>query len=269
MNIIILGSNGMLGTYVYKYLNNLNIYNVIPLTRKNFNISKELYKINSFFDIFNLHKGDIIINCAGIIKQRKYEIIDMITVNSLLPHVLTQYGMNKNIHIIHITTDCVYSGLKGEYIETDPHDCIDEYGKTKSLGENEIITIIRTSIIGEENNNKLSLLEWLKQNKNKEVNGFTNHYWNGLTCLQLSKIIADIIKNDNYWFGVKHIFSNTLTKYDLLNNINDIYNLNINITPIKSPNEIKRNLDTIYINNSNFHIPPLNNQLQELNKYSI
>ena len=267
MKVVLFGVTGMLGRYVHIVLK--DNYEIYCIKREQFDIENDEWSKLGNLLCDNLKENDIVINCAGIIKQRKYEIIDMITVNSLLPHVLTQYGMNKNIHIIHITTDCVYSGLKGEYIETDPHDCIDEYGKTKSLGENEIITIIRTSIIGEENNNKLSLLEWLKQNKNKEVNGFTNHYWNGLTCLQLSKIIADIIKNDNYWFGVKHIFSNTLTKYDILNNINDIYNLNINITPIKSPNEIKRNLDTIYINNSNFHIPPLNNQLQELNKYSI
>ena len=101
-------------------------------------------------------------------------------------------------------------------MKDDVHTATDIYGTTKSLGESQKSTIIRTSIIGEELTGQNSLLEWIKSNKNKTINGFANHYWNGVTCLTLSKIIKSIIDKKDYWTGVRHIFSpNTVTKYDL------------------------------------------------------
>jgi dTDP-4-dehydrorhamnose reductase len=213
MKIIVFGSNGMLGTYLTKVLGEK--YSVVSLTRNDIDIAKSSEtEILNFLEK-NVTKDDIIINSSGVIKQREYDINDMINVNSIFPNILSKFKKNKNCNIIHITTDCVYSGNKGNYVEDDYHDCLDEYGKTKSLGENKDLTIIRTSIIGEEIDNKKSLIEWVKSQSNKTINGYVNHLWNGVTCLELSKYISDIIFTNNFWVGVKHIFSpKTVSKYD-------------------------------------------------------
>ena len=149
--------------------------------------------------------------------------------------------------MIHITTDCVFSGKKGNYIETDEHDITDVYGRTKSLGEPNNCTIIRTSIIGEEKGQSRSLVEWIKSVKNEEVNGFVNHRWNGVTCLQLSKVIEEIINNNLWWSGVRHIHSpNWVNKGQLVNMVSDIYDLNVTVNLVDTDERVNRTLSSIY-----------------------
>ena len=106
--------------------------------------------------------------------------------------------------------------------------------------------VIRTSIIGEEKKNKLSLLEWVKKNKASRIKGFTNHYWNGVTCLELCEVIDYIIKKDLYQQKLQHVFSNTVSKYELVNLINEIYNLHIDIEEYKTDQKCDRTLTTIH-----------------------
>lgn len=230
MTIILFGSTGMLGRYVLNILQ--NNYKVICINRYDFDITNDNWsKLNKIL-IKNLVNNDIIINCAGIIPQ-KYNNDDYktyIRVNTLFPHKLNEISLQNNYKFIHITTDCVFDGLKGDYTIEDTHNSNNIYGISKSLGEPEEATIIRTSIIGEELIGKKSLIEWIKSNKNTTINGYTNHYWNGVTCLELANYIKNIIDNNNFWIGIRHIFSpDIVTKYDLCNYINDIYELNINI----------------------------------------
>ncbi|RJO59334.1 NAD-dependent epimerase/dehydratase family protein [Candidatus Parcubacteria bacterium] len=266
MRIIILGSNGMLGNYLKTYLGSK--YELLALTRKDIDLS-----IIDGLDILNFFRGkvaraDIIINASGIIKQRKYATIDMIMVNSIFPHILAQIKNEVGCNIIHITTDCVFSGNKGGYVETDEHDCTDDYGKSKSLGENPTLTIIRTSIIGEEKTNKKSLLEWVKSNKGKTIDGFDNHLWNGVTCLELTKFMDQIIQKKTFWAGVRHIFSpNIVSKYELVNKINEIYNLNITINKKSNAVNCRRNLSTLF--NDFFITKPLTDQITELKKFKL
>jgi len=111
-------------------------------------------------------------------------------------------------------------------------------------------------------------LEWVKSNKNKEINGFVNHYWNGVTCLQLSKIIYEIIEKNLFWKGVRHIYSPTsVSKYDLLNIINNIYGLNIKINKHTTKITINKTLTTIY--EKIFDVPELQTQIEELFLYKI
>lgn len=237
MKIYIFGSNGMLGNYLVKYL--MSDFEVVPITRNEINLNGDL---NLIREKYNIVPEDVIINAAGVIKQRSYTTEELIKVNSLFPHFLSSLGCN----VIHITTDCVYSGNDGGYDEDSLHDCIDDYGKSKSLGECKDLTIIRTSIIGEELNNKKSLLEWVKSNKNKNINGYLNHFWNGLTCLELSKQISNIIKTNSYWKGVKHYFSpDTVNKYQLVSYINEIYSLGNEIVPVMD-NNCDRSLSSKY-----------------------
>jgi dTDP-4-dehydrorhamnose reductase len=223
MKVYVFGPNGMLGNYLVKYLS--SHFDVISISRKDFDLNGNLDKISKKY---KFSSDDVIVNAAGIIKQRDYSQEELIKVNSLFPHFLSTI----NCHVIHITTDCVFSGKDGSYNEDFSHDCIDDYGKSKSLGENLNLTIIRTSIIGEEVENKKSLLEWVRSNKNKSINGYLNHFWNGVTCLELSKQICDIIQTNSYWNGVRHYHSpDVVSKYELVSHINEIYKLGNNIIP--------------------------------------
>ena len=170
--------------------------------------------------------------------------------------------------MIHPTTDCVFTGEKGSYIETDKHDISDVYGRTKSLGEPNNCTVVRTSIIGEEVGQGRSLVEWVKSNKNNNVFGFTNHYWNGVTCLEFAKICQKIIITNDYWLGVKHIHSNTLNKKELVELISNVYNLNISVTPKETPIMCDRSINSIHSTVKKMLIPTLEEQIKEMKEFS-
>lgn len=263
MKIYIFGSDGMLGNYVKKYLSS-KMLTTINLTRIDFdleNINKK--SLNNLLISKELQEGDIIINCAGIIPQSNLNINKLYyKINSIFPIILSNICDSNKCKFIHITTDCVFSGKEGNYFENAIHDECNNYGTSKSLGEICQGTIIRTSIIGEEIKYKKSLLEWVKSNKDKEINGFVSHYWNGVTCLQLSKIIYEIIDKDLYWEGVRHIFSpNIISKYELCEIINKIYNLNIKINKLETE-KVDKSLNTIY--EKLFDIPEIEQQIIEL-----
>ena len=243
MKVVLFGSNGMLGSYIKTYLTDR--YELVSYTRKDLDLSVvDEVEIISFLSK-NVSREDVIINASGIIKQRRYNSMEMLMVNSMFPQILARFKKQVGCNIIHITTDCVFSGKDGDYVETDSHDCLDDYGKTKSLGENEEITNIRTSIIGEEIHNKLSLLEWVLSMNGKAINGYTNHLWNGVTCLELSKLVNDIIENKLYWSGVRHVFSpDIVSKCELIRMIRDVYELDIVVNESSTDKECYRNLST-------------------------
>ena len=269
MKIILFGSTGMLGNYVYNYLS--KYHNIICINRNELDISTiSNNKLENIFLKYKLEENDIIINCIGIIPQSKNlnnaNIRNYFLINSIFPNLLSFYANLYKLKFIHITTDCVFSGSKGNYNENDLHDEMNEYGVSKSLGEMCYnATIIRTSIIGEETKNKYSLLEWVKKHNNNTINGYTNHFWNGVTCLQLAKIINQIINNNIWWKGVRHIFSpNTVSKYELVNIINDVYKLNNTVVKFKTNNNVDKTLCTNYETNNLFNIPNLIDQICEL-----
>jgi dTDP-4-dehydrorhamnose reductase len=267
MKIYLFGSNGMLGTYVNNYL--AQRFTIVSLNRNNYDLSK--LNINSLEELLlnqSLEKDDIIINCAGVIpqasKQRSLNSKLYFTINSLFPVILSQLCNKYGVKMIHITTDCVFSGKDGLYNELSIQDETNDYGMSKSLGELSKATIIRTSIIGEELTNKRSLLEWVKSNEDKEINGYINHFWNGVTCLELSKIICKIIQDNLYWEGVRHIFSpRSVSKFELVSMINEIYKLNIKINPFDTE-KVDKTLTTIHETNNLFNIPDLKEQIKNL-----
>ena len=265
MKIFVFGKTGMLGRYVYTYLKEKS-YNVVGVGRNEVNASDSTNSLQKFIQD-NMSKGDIVVNCMGTIKPRVDELgdINAIKVNSIFPRELANLCEQYKVKLIHPTTDCVYTGNKGDYNEKDPYDVSDVYGMSKALGEPSNCTVVRTSIIGEEVNQGRSLVEWVKSNKDGNTNGYLNHYWNGVTCLQFGKIVETIIEKDLFWVGIKHLHSNKVDKYELSSMINKHYNLNINITPVEVPISVDRSMSTIYEENlKEFDIPDLDVQIKEM-----
>jgi len=265
MKVFLFGANGMLGNYVKSYLTHNNIQ-VVPLTRKDFNLDElSVISLKKFLEEKCFRSDDVIVNCAGVIPQasKDHELSkrNYYKINSILPIILSML----TTHMIHITTDCVFSGKTGEYNEYSTHDEINDYGTSKSLGELCDGTIIRTSIIGEELVNKRSLLEWVISNENRTINGYSNHYWNGVTCLQLAKIIHKIISENTYWKGVRHIYSpTTVSKYELCAMISDIYELNIKVNEYETE-KVDKSLSTVY--EIQEIIPELKEQIKEMRDF--
>lgn len=223
--IVIFGASGMLGTYMTHVLS--PSFHVIPITREDFDIVNDTW--DKLYQL--IPQNAIIINCAEVINTTCSR--DYIRVNSIFPHKLEEItNLYKDCQLIHITTDCVFDGTtNGNYTETDEHTESNLYGTSKSCGEPTTSMNIRCALIGESTSKK-GLIEWLKHNRNKTVNGYTNHQWNGITCLYLSQFIKNCIQMSTYWIGTRHLYSSTtISKFKLLKVINKVYNLKCNIVP--------------------------------------
>ena len=215
---------------------------------------------DSIEDLIKEVSPNWVINCIGIIKPHINEnnsssVKNAIVINSLFPHQLASSISNLKTKVLQIATDCVYSGKEGGYTENSPHDPLDVYGKTKSLGEvtSEQFFHIRASIIGPEYGRSTSLQEWfLSQPKNAEVNGFTDHLWNGLTTHHFALLAKAIVLADGDFSGTQHVIPGDLvTKAQLLESFAQVYNRkDIQINPIVSSLRIDRTLNTQDISRS-------------------
>jgi dTDP-4-dehydrorhamnose reductase len=269
MKVFVIGSTGMLGKYVSTYLK--EYYEVVELNRNDIDASSiKESELRAKFVHLKINNGDVVINCAGTIKPRVDQLGDLnaVLVNSVFPRILANTCEYYKVKMIHPTTDCVYSGNKGSYSENDNYDVHDVYGMSKALGEPKNCTVIRTSIIGEEVNQGRSLIEWVKSEKNKTVNGFTNHFWNGVTCLEFAKICRKMIDQNLFWAGTKHLHSNTLNKKELVELISSSFNLNVTVIEKQTENNCDRSMTTIYEDIVKFEIPTLKTQLNELKTFS-
>jgi len=269
MKILVLGSTGMLGYSVGKYFINKygedNVY--LSYRKKELSYGSKSFYFNAMDCDFDFIYCDYVINCIGIIKQNtKWDSYEAIKINSCFPIELSRYCKKNNMKLIQITTDCVFSGKEGGYVEESIHDALDEYGKSKSLGEEckKKSMVIRTSVIGEEIHNNVSLVSWVKSQHGKNINGYINHFWNGVTCLQYAKICEQIIENKLYKDGLYHVFSNSVNKYDLVSMINDHFKLNITVNPFRTETLCDRTLSTTKELNSKLDIPLIEKQIKEM-----
>ena len=256
--ILVLGKDGMLGTMVSKYFTSLNEYEVYLTSRRDdrtvfndnvrkFDVSKDPLEI-----LINEINPDFLINCIGIIKpeineENKESIEKAININTYFPLKISQLAKNKNFKYIQIGTDCVFSGVVGDYLEDASQDANDIYGKTKIGGETEHADkyILRGSIVGPESGDGKSLLNWfLSQNLNK-VNGFSDHMWNGITTLNFAKIVDGMIKNNNFNFHTQHVVpKDEVSKYDLLIYFKKYFEVDVIIEKSNSSNSVNRSLKT-------------------------
>ena len=246
--IVVLGSTGMLGHKVYEHFSKLEGYKVFGSYRnQSVAPTKNSFAFNAEMPDWSvIPECDYILNCIGIIKPfMKNNTVGAIRVNSLFPWHLAEWCDNNNTRLIHITTDCVFSGNDGSYTEESFHDCLDNYGKSKSLGEPTNCMVIRTSIIGEEIHKNASLIAWAKSQEKKTVNGFSNHWWNGVTTLEYAKICQQIIEQELYEAELYHVFSpSPVNKYQLLQMISDKFDLQLNIKSFQTEDSSDRTLCT-------------------------
>lgn len=264
-SIAIIAANGMLGYAVSLYFESKHI-EVKKITRKEFDIVD-----NDFQKLENLVKDvDCIINCAGIIKPliSSNRIEDILNVNSIFPRNLSILSKLLNVKVIHVTTDCVFSGKKGNYNENSYFDAEDLYGLSKCAGDIGELMTLRTSIIGEEKNNSRSLLAWAKSQAGKQINGYINHFWNGLTTVYFAEIIYKILTSGHYKKGIFHIYSpNKVSKFELLNYINEIYTLDLKIVPIEASEYCDRTLSSIYSLSKELVQIPIYDQIKSMREF--
>ena len=266
--VLVLGSTGMLGHVLYNYLDDFSKYNLFNVSfRKKLNSETTIIDVSDFEKLKNYIeeiKPDFIVNCIGVlINGSKQNIKNAIYLNAYLPQLLNQLCNSIKCKFIHISTDCVFSGKVGGYDENSIKDAIDDYGKTKSLGEfnSESNLCIRTSIIGPEiKHNGEGLLHWLFQQKGK-VSGYKNVFWSGVTTLELSKAIEFSIENNvNGLWNLTN--SKPISKYDLLKKITNIFSLN-NIELVEDF-KMKSNKTLKSIRDINFKVSTYDSMIKEM-----
>ena len=237
--LLILGGDGMLGHQLLQHFDNkyvvkvtlrkkfddYKIYNLF--NRENSIFEVEASNIGNLSKVFSDFEPDFVVNCIGIVKQRKEasDAIESITINALLPHQLTLLCEKYAARLIQISTDCVFTGKKGNYAETDIPDALDLYGRTKLLGEIDsphAITL-RTSLIGLELLRKQGLIEWFLS-QTYTINGYARAIYSGFTTAELASIIERIITQHRELSGIWHVSSNPISKYELLRNLSEKLN---------------------------------------------
>lgn len=180
-------------------------------------------------------RPEFMVNCVGVIKQRTEAALPIpsITVNSLLPHRLADLCSAWGGRVIHFSTDCVFSGRRGNYTEDDRSDAEDLYGKTKSLGEVTAANALtlRTSIIGRELTEHRSLLDWFLAQNHGTVRGYRRVIYSGVTTNFLAGLVASIIREHPGLNGLYQVASEPISKYDLLCLLREAYQLDVRIEP--------------------------------------
>lgn len=281
--VLVLGGTGMLGHVVADRLKELG-HDVVITVRNHVDAIEDVavrtwvqkhkwmifrVKQNAPWSghLDRLHEFDYVINCIGIIKPYMAEDPGLaITVNSLFPIQLGYACRARDVKLIHVTTDCVYDGKRGNYFEEEPHNALDAYGKSKSLGEP--ITqamVLRTSIIGPELHSFVSLTEWVRKQDNREIDGYLNHLWTGVTTKEFANICHRIMSQNLWSIGLQHVFSDPVTKYHLVLALAKKYNVNVRIKAVDGPESCNRSLSTQYpIDLGGLQIQPLADQIDQM-----
>ncbi|MES2365057.1 MAG: SDR family oxidoreductase [Pseudomonadota bacterium] len=234
--VVVLGCAGMAGHIMAEYLLSTHDYDVVGIAREKCAGATELLNVLDFVALEQALTGiqpDVVINCIGVLVSKSAnDIGTAIQINSYLPHFLSALGRRSNFKLIHISTDCVFSGKHGAYSEEAFRDGDDNYARTKALGEviNDRDLTIRTSIIGPElKHNGTGLLDWfLKQQS--EIHGYTQAYWTGVTTLELAKATHAFIQQNIS--GLYHLcFTEKISKCNLLKLFSRVWNKSITISP--------------------------------------
>ena len=247
MKVLILGGSGMLGHKLWQMQGDrfdtyvtlrcgFESYSPYGLFRREHTLDRvSTEDFDSVVQAVGSVQPAVVVNCIGVVKQSEAgkDPVNSIAVNSLFPHRLARVCREKGIRLIQISTDCVFSGRKGGYSETDECDAEDLYGRTKLLGEvsgNGCLSL-RTSMIGRELETSHGLLEWFLSQDGGTIHGYSRAIFSGLTTRALCDILAAIMRQHPGLSGVYHVASEPISKFDLLMLIKQVYGLHIRIDP--------------------------------------
>lgn len=269
--ILIFGGDGMAGSMIRQYLAEKG-HDVISTTRRKPNkhnriVFDAVQNIYSIKELIDKVKPSFVVNCIGVLNDFAEENKqNAILINSYLPHELNSLASKDTFKLVHISTDCVFTGEKGNYIETDVPDATSFYGKTKALGEvleGNSITL-RTSIVGPDpNSSGIGLFNWFmaESNVNNELRGYSKVWWSGVTTLQLAKSIEVILGHN--LSGLYHLVNNKkINKFDLLNLFREHFNLDIQITEDQEKQNDKSLIDSR--NSECISIPSYEDMVKEM-----
>jgi len=233
--VVVLGVRGMAGHIIAEYLDRCGKYEIYGVARdsgKYVDRQMDVLESEALVSYIEDITPDIVINSIGmLVSQSNEDVVSAIKTNALLPHELASLGNKLGFKLIHLSTDCVFSGRDGGYTEQSPKDGLDNYAKSKALGEvcNKKDLTIRTSIIGPELKNGTGLLNWFFQ-QNGEIRGYTHAYWTGVTTLELAKVIDAMIEQKIT--GLYHLCpKQKISKYDLLHLFKRVWSKDIEIHP--------------------------------------
>ena len=277
---MIVGATGMLGYSLFSNLSDyaeLDVFGTVrSIKGKEHFFEKYIPNIISNIDITNIDDLDdtierinphVVINCIGLIKQHEKEnsTIESIYINSLFPHQLAKLCDKHSSKLIHFSTDCVFSGNKGNYIETDIPDANNMYGRTKFIGEvvdNRHLTL-RTSIIGHELSSNVSLIDWFLSQKNN-TKGFTKAVFSGLPTCHIAKVLCDYVLPNNSLTGLYHLSVKPINKYDLLTKVSSQYSKIIEVEESDSF-VTDKSLDSMrFINETGYKVPTWDALIEEM-----
>ncbi|AHB08132.1 dTDP-4-dehydrorhamnose reductase [Pandoraea pnomenusa 3kgm] len=247
MKILVLGASGMLGNAVFRTLSATSGLNVVgtlrsdgarrhfaPELQASLVSGVDVEREDSLVRIFTEVQPDVVVNCVGLIKQlgNAKDPIAAIPINAMLPHRLSLLCELVEARLIHVSTDCVFAGDKGRYLESDTPDATDVYGRTKLLGEVEgpHAVTLRTSIIGHELNSHFALVDWFLA-QSGSVKGFRRAVFSGLPTVELAEVIRDYVLPNPGLSGLYHVSVDPINKFDLLSLVADVYGKDIEITP--------------------------------------
>lgn len=232
MRILIIGGAGMLGHQLWRQMNpNHEVWVTLrraASTYRHFGLFEEIRTISntdaanmeSLVSVFRRVRPEAVINCVGIIKHLKegHNPLISLRINSLLPHQLAELSGAFGARMVHISTDCVFTGRKGNYLESDISDAEDIYGRTKFLGEvheSHCLTL-RTSIIGRELETKLGLIEWFLSQSGQSIKGFRKAIYTGFTTMEMARVIEMVLLRQPDLHGLWQVSSDPINKFDLL-----------------------------------------------------
>lgn len=239
MKVLTFGGSGMLGHQLcHRLSEQMDVWATFRSAPEQFEFLPSERRIDHVFvediacvrDVLDTVKPDVVVNSVGIVKQRDEakQAVPSIQVNALFPHQLADLCIERGIRVIQVSTDCVFSGARGNYTEIDNPDPVDLYGRSKLLGElhRPGTLTLRTSIIGWQLNTFSSLLSWFALQRGKRIKGYRKAIYSGFSTAVLSQLIGDILLTRPDLTGLYQVASEPISKFDLLVNLRDILGWN-------------------------------------------
>ncbi|WP_411882760.1 dTDP-4-dehydrorhamnose reductase family protein [Polaromonas sp. YR568] len=248
MRVLVLGASGMLGSAVFREFDGHAPHEAWGLVRNeaflHYFSADQQRRILTGVDVLDdaalraaleRVRPDVVINCVGLIKQKEHaeDPLVVLPINAMLPHRLASLCASRNARLLHISTDCVFSGRKGMYTEADTSDAEDLYGKSKYIGELRDLghaVTLRTSIVGRELNSSRALVDWFLAQQGA-VHGFRRSIFSGMTAIELARVMRDVVLPDALLHGLYHVSSAPISKFDLLKLVAAQYGKTIDVLP--------------------------------------